>query len=141
MDNNKALILKEENKPVLIQVSDALFKSGLYPNIKNSYGAFAIVQYGSELGIGPMTSLQTMAIIQGKVCMGAQMMLSLAMKSGVTMKITKDTDTECHIHFQRGALEYDSSFSIDEAKKAGIYRDQSGWTKYPRDMLYWLQEG
>jgi len=64
-------------------------------------------------------------------------MLSLAIKSGVSFKIVKDDNNECQIHFKRGELEYTSSFSIAEAKQAGIYRDQSGWTKYPRDMLYW----
>ncbi len=136
MDEGKEIVKKEEH-PVLITVANALFKSGLFPNVKNSYGAFAITQYGSELGIGPMTSLQTMAIVSGKICMGAQMMLSLAIKSGVSFKILKDDNNECQIHFKRGDLEYTSSFSIAEAKQAGIYRDQSGWTKYPRDMLYW----
>lgn len=136
MDEGKEIVKKEEH-PVLITVANALFKSGLFPNVKNSYGAFAITQYGSELGIGPMTSLQTMAIVSGKICMGAQMMLSLAIKSGVSFKIIKDDNNECQIHFKRGELEYTSSFSIAEAKQAGIYRDQSGWTKYPRDMLYW----
>jgi hypothetical protein len=136
MEEGKEIVKKEEH-PVLITVANALFKSGLFPNVKNSYGAFAITQYGSELGIGPMTALQTMAIVSGKICMGAQMMLSLAIKSGVSFKIVKDDNNECQIHFKRGELEYTSSFSIAEAKQAGIYRDQSGWTKYPRDMLYW----
>jgi hypothetical protein len=136
MEDGKEIVKKEEH-PVLITVANALFKSGLFPNVKNSYGAFAITQYGSELGIGPMTALQTMAIVSGKICMGAQMMLSLAIKSGVSFKIVKDDNNECQIHFKRGDLEYTSSFSISEAKQAGIYRDQSGWTKYPRDMLYW----
>ncbi len=136
MEEGKEIVKKEEH-PVLITVANALFKSGLFPNVKNAYGAFAITQYGSELGIGPMTALQTMAIVSGKICMGAQMMLSLAIKAGVSFKIIKDDNNECQIHFKRGELEYTSSFSIAEAKQAGIYRDQSGWTKYPRDMLYW----
>lgn len=136
MEEGKEIVKKEEH-PVLITVSNALFKSGLFPNVKNAFGAYAIVQYGAELGIGPMTALQTMAIVSGKVCMGAQMMLSLALKSGVTHKILKDDNNECQIHFRRGEIEFTSSFSIAEAKQAGIYRDQSGWTKYPRDMLYW----
>jgi len=55
MEEGKEIVKKEEH-PVLITVANALFKSGLFPNVKNSYGAFAITQYGSELGIGPMTS-------------------------------------------------------------------------------------
>ncbi len=125
-----------DGRPVLIQVSDAIFKSGLFPNVKNSFGAFAIVQYGAELGIGPMTSLQTMAIVQGKICMGAQMMLSLAIKAGVSYKIIQSTNEIAVIEF-KGDTEYTSAFGITDAKTAGIWKAQSGWEKYPKDMCFW----
>lgn len=126
----------QENKPPLIQVSEALFKSGLFPNVRNSYGAFAIVEYGHELGIGPMTSLQTMAIVSGKICMAAQMMLALAVKAGVNYKIIVSTNEKAEIQF-KGDTEYVSAFSIEDAKKAGIYKAQSGWEKYPKNMCFW----
>jgi hypothetical protein len=121
----------------LLRISEALFKSQLFPNVRNAFGAFAVVEYGHELGIGPMTSLQSMSIVQGKICMAGQMMLSLALKSGVTYKITVDTVEKCEVQFTRGTLTYTSSFSIAEAKTAGIFKAQGGWEKYPRDMLFW----
>ncbi len=127
---------KKEEDTSLLTVARALFKSGIFPNVKNEFGAFAIVQYGHEMGIGPMTSLQSMAIVQGKICMSAQMMLSIALRNGVTYKIQKDTDEFCEILFKKNNIEYLSSFSIEEAKKAGIYKAQGGWEKYPRDMLF-----
>ncbi len=127
----------ESKELALIKVGESLFKSGLFPNVKNPFGAYAIVQYGAELGIGPMTALQTMAIISGKICMAGQMMLSIALKNGVSYRILKDSDEECQVSFKRDTLEYTSSFSIKEAKQAGIWRAQSGWEKFPRDMLFW----
>ncbi len=130
---------KYESKELsLIKVADTLFKSGLFPNAKNNYGAYAICQYGSELEIPPMTALQTMSIISGKICMAAQMMLTLALKRGVEYKITVDSDKEVIVIFSRKGFEpYTSSFSIEEAKRAGIFKAQGGWEKWPRDMCFW----
>ncbi len=128
----------ESRELSLIKVADVLFKSQLFPNAKNSYGAYAIVQYGSELEIPPMTALQTMSIISGKICMAAQMMLTLALKRGVEYKITVDSDKEVVVIFSRKGFEpYISSFSIEEAKRAGIFKAQGGWEKWPRDMCFW----
>ncbi len=128
----------ESRELSLIKVADVLFKSQLFPNARNSYGAYAIVQYGSELEIPPMTALQTMSIISGKICMAAQMMLTLALKRGVEYKITVDSDKEVVVIFSRKGFEsYTSSFSIEEAKRAGIFKAQGGWEKWPRDMCFW----
>lgn len=130
---------KHEPKELsLIKVADALFKSQLFPNVRNSFGAYAIVEYGAELDIPPMTSLQTMSIISGKICMAAQMMLTLALKKGVSYKVNTDSDKEVSVTFKRQGFEsYTSSFSVEEAKRAGIYKAQGGWEKWPRDMCFW----
>lgn len=122
----------------LIKVAEALFKSQLFPNVKNAYGAYAIVEYGAELEIPPMTSLQTMSIISGKICMAAQMMLTFALKKGVSYKVITDSEKEVSVTFSRQGFEpYTSSFSIEEAKRAGIFKAQGGWEKWPRDMCFW----
>ncbi len=136
MEENKALI-KKEDFPVLFPTARALFKSGLFLQTKNEFGAYAIIEYGFELGIPPMTALQTMAIISGKICMAGQMMLSIALRNGLEYKILKDGTEECQVYLKFKNNEYTSSFTIAEAKQAGVYRQDSGWTKYPKDMLFW----
>lgn len=135
MEENKSLVKVEF--PDLLPTARALFKSGLFPNVRNEFGAFSIIQYGFELGIPPMTSLQTMAIISGKICLAGQVMLSIALRNGLEYKIQKDTTDECIVHLKFKNTEYTSSFTIAEAKQAGVYRDNSGWTKFPKDMLFW----
>ena len=56
----------------LQKVSEGLFASGLFPNAKNKFGAFAIVQYGRELGIPPMMSLKNINLISGQLACNAQ---------------------------------------------------------------------
>jgi hypothetical protein len=136
MEETKALIKKEE-VPNLFPVAKALFTSGIFPNVKNEFGAFAVVQYGHELGIGPMTALQSMSIVQGKICMSGQMMLSIALRNGITYQIKEHTSTKCQILFKGSNIEFLSSFTVEEAKQAGIWKAQGGWEKFPQDMLFW----
>ena len=136
MEDNKALIIKGDAPP-LYPVARALFKSGIFPAVKNEFGAYAIVQYGHELGVGPMTALQTMSIVQGRICMAGQMMLAIALRNGVTYEIKKHTPEMCEIFFKNGNIHFTSTFTVQEAKQAGIWKAQGGWEKYPQDMLYW----
>ncbi len=138
MENGKApaVIEASPGAGALIKVADALWKSSMFPNVKNAFGAFAVVQYGAELGIGPMTSLQNMSVVQGKICMSAQMMLTLAVKNGVNYNVIESTDKKAIIRF-KGDTEYVSEFSIEDAKRAGIFKAQGGWEKYPKNMCFW----
>ena len=70
--------LKPDESLSLGKVAAGLFKSGLFPNAKNEFGAWAITQYGAELGVGPMMSLKNINIISGQLACNAQLMLSLA---------------------------------------------------------------
>ena len=120
----------------LQRVGDALFKSGLYPNAKNSFGAYAVVQYGHELGIGPMMSLQSINIIQGKPAASGQLMLSLAVSRGVSFQVEEETEERCIINFQRGAITYRATFTLEDAKRAGL-AGKDNWKKWPTEMLFW----
>lgn len=120
----------------LQKVAEGLHKSGLYPNLKSPAGAYAVVQYGYELGLGPMTSLQNINLIQGKPAANGQTMLSLAMSRGVTFKVEEETHETCTILFKRGNMEYRSTFTVEDAKRAGL-AGKDNWKKWPSEMLYW----
>jgi hypothetical protein len=130
-------IIKPEESLTLSKVGAGLFKSGLFPNAKNEYGAWAIVQYGAELGIGPMMALKNINIISGQVACNAQLMLSLAFARGVAVQVLQETEKGCKLLFKRaGFLDYEASFTEEDAKAAGL-AGKDNWKKYPRDMYYW----
>lgn len=120
----------------LQKVAEGLHKSGLYPQLKGPAGAYAVVQYGYELGLGPMTSLQNINLIQGKPAANGQTMLSLAMSRGVTFKVEEETTESCTIEFKRGNMVYRSTFTVEDAKRAGL-TGKDNWKKWPSEMLYW----
>jgi hypothetical protein len=80
--------------------------------------------------------VQEYDIIQGKPALKSQAILARFQLSGgsvqwdvVTPKAVKGTFK----HPQGGTLTVE--WTIEMAKQAGIYRDGSGWSKYPEDML------
>ncbi len=92
---------------------------------------------GNELGFGPFASVNNIYIIQGKPVIAANLMAS-AVKSNprYDYRVTKLTDTECVItYYQGGELLGISSFTMDDAKKAGL-TSKDNWKKWPRNMLF-----
>ncbi|MDL1956987.1 MAG: recombinase RecT [Candidatus Desulfofervidus auxilii] len=124
----------------VLEIANILVQSGLFPNAKNKEGAFAILEYGRELGIPPVVALQNISIVKGRLCLSAQLMLTLAIRNNVIYQIEKNDDHECIIKFTRiirdKAVSYISRFTIEEAKKAQLIRQDSNWLKYPKDMLF-----
>jgi hypothetical protein len=129
-------VVKPEESLTLQKVGAGLFKSGLFPNAKNEYGAFAIVEYGRELGIGPMMALKNINIISGQVACNAQLMLSLALAKGVTYSVVKEGQDGATIVFKRGEMEYKAIFDKHDAEAAGLL-SKDNWKKYPADMYFW----
>ena len=101
-------------------------------------GIYAIVEKAKALGISPLDALNgSLYFVQGKIEMSAVLMNQLIRqnKHSVT-KDKKSDDQICILHGKRSdnGDTWVESFSIEEAKKAGIYRNQ--WLKYPKDMLF-----
>jgi hypothetical protein len=103
-------------------------------------GVFAIVQKAKTLGVNPLDALNGgLYFVQGRVEMSAQMMAQLIRQYGHSISKDKDSnDNICILHGKRadnGDI-WKESFSIADAKRAGIYKENGPWGKYPRNMLY-----
>lgn len=102
-------------------------------------GVFAIVQKAKSMGMNPLDALSgSMYFVQGKVEMSGQSMLALIRSKGHSVSMDpKSTDTKV-IMFGKRCDNNDSwraEFGIEDAKRAGIYRNQ--WEKMPRVMCMW----
>lgn len=135
-ETSTSLAIRPEDSLALQKVSSGLFESGLFPNAKNKMGAFAIIEYGYELGIPPMMALKNINIISGQLACNAQLMLSLATARGVTYQVLEESDSGAKIAFHRGQNSYDAEFNKTDAQAAGLL-GKDNWKKYPRDMYFW----
>jgi len=97
------------------------------------------ILYGRELGMSAFMSIMSIDVIKGRPGLKAVSIASLIQKSGrFNFRKEKWTDTECVIRFfENGEDVGESSFSIADAKRAGLVTKDGNWEKYPRAMLYW----
>ena len=101
-------------------------------------GVYAIVHKARALGVNPIDALNGgLYVVSGKVGMSTELMASLIRAQGHSItKDSKSTDVKCILNGKRKDTgdTWQCSFSIEDAKKAGIYK--SSWEKYPGIMCY-----
>jgi hypothetical protein len=96
------------------------------------------VQYGAELGLPPMQSLVGVYVVHGKPALQATLVGSLIQRSGrFDFRQVQWTEKRCELEFfDRGQSKGTSSFSIEDAKKAGLIVKGGNWEKYPKAMVW-----
>ena len=103
-------------------------------------GIFAIVQKANSLGINPMDALNGgMYFVSGKVELSSIMMAKLIRAKNHSITLDKNSNNDiCILHGKRkdNGDTWKVSFCIDDAKRAGIYKQGGPWSKYPDTMCY-----
>lgn len=120
----------------LIMIAEKLHASGLFIHLENAEQAVAVIEYGREIGVPPMQSLQMMAVIKGKLCVQAQLMLAIAKKKGCNIKILVQTDNLCRIDFVRDDVSHEVEFTYKEAQALNLAHKEN-WKMQPANMLFW----
>lgn len=117
---------------------DMLAASDLVPrDFKGKPGNCMIaIQWGSELGLKPLQALQNIAIINGRPALWGDAVIALVRSSPVCEYITESDDGEvatCRVK-RRGGTEEVRTFSMVDAKLAGLFGKTGPWTQYPKRM-------
>lgn len=113
--------------------------SKMYRGIGDESGVMMIMLSARELGIPPMQALNGgINIINGKVEISARMISALIRKAGHKISVKNSTNDVCVIVGERcdNGESITSSFSVEDAKRAGIFRSGGGWTKFPKDLCF-----
>jgi hypothetical protein len=121
-----------------ITLGKILAESGYFADARQMAQAAVKVIAGQELGLGPVAAMTGVHIVQGKVTLGANMIAALIRRSGrYDYRVVEHTDKVCRIDFYRdGERIGESSFSIEDAKRAGLLAKPGPWTQHPRNMLF-----
>lgn len=119
----------------------------LVPHIHNIVAA---IMYGAEIGLPPITSLELIAIIEGRPTLYGDGMMTLVAKSGLLDYYTVDyegnfgeDDYKAVVKFRRKdqSKDFIYSYSVAQAKRAGLwmkksrYGNDTPWSLYPDRML------
>jgi hypothetical protein len=121
-----------------ISLGKTFFESGMFADIKSAQQAVVKIMAGQELGIGAFTAMSGIHIISGKPTIGAGLMASQVKGSGkYDYEVKEHTEKVCSIDFYQGKkLLGNSTFTIEDAKKAGTGSSNNMLGKYPKNMLF-----
>lgn len=118
-------------------------QSGLVSNLKPAQVIFIILK-GYELNITPMQALADIHLVNGKPGLSVQLMISLANRSGMLSHFDiPDADeafkagkaTVSATRKDRPDSPISMTFTMEDAKKAGLSGKTGPWTQYPGQML------
>jgi hypothetical protein len=100
------------------------------------------IQHGSEVGLSPMQSLQSIAVINGRPTIWGDAALALCLASpvcdGIHEAIEGDGDgmtAVCQTSRRGKDANVVARFSVADAKKANLWGKTGPWTQYPKRML------
>jgi len=127
------------NWPALMCLGKGIWESGLAPkSLRNPQACATVILKGDELGIPPMTAIQELHVIDGKVGMSAELMRALILRKipGSQIEVVESTDKVCTLKGSRpGHKPMEVSFTMEDATMQKL-DGKDNWRKEPSDMLY-----
>ena len=122
-----------------LQFADMLSKSNMVPKDYQGNPANCIIamQWGMEIGLQPLQAMQNIAVINGRPAIWGDAMLAIVRGSGLLERITEDpTDAGCTCTVKRkGEPEVVRTFTLEDAKRAGLAGKQGPWQQHPKRMM------
>ena len=104
----------------------------------------AAIQFGFELGVGPMQAMQNIAVINGKPSVYGDLALALVQASGL-MEYIKETDdghtATCETRRKGYPAPCITTFSDDDAKAADLLGKAGPWKQYRKRMRQFRARG
>jgi hypothetical protein len=127
-----------------VKFADLMAKSEMVPKVyKDKPGNVLVaVQMGAELGMPAMQSIQNIAVINGKPGIYGDLGKALLLADGCdideddTEVIKKNQKARCKIT-RKGRTPVERTFSVDDAKTAGLWNKEGPWKTYPWRQMAW----
>lgn len=121
-----------------IRFAEILSKSDIVPkDFKGNSGNILVaIQWGLELGLQPMQAMQNIAVINGRPSLWGDAVIGIVRGSPLCEHIYETDDGEtatCRVK-RRGEEEQVRTFSMTDAKAAGLAGKQGPWSQYPKRM-------
>lgn len=128
----------KEMESINLMVKHAV-DSKYFDKIGGLAGAFSIAMYAREMGLPIMSSLfGGIRPVLGKVEIAPQLMNAMIRKAGHFLQTKSHTNDQCTIYGKRKDTgeEMTVVFSVEDAKRAKIFKSGGAWETYPKNMVY-----
>jgi len=133
-----------------IQFSDMLASSSMVPKAYQGkpQDILVCVQWGYEMGLAPMQALQNIAVINGKPSVYGDAAMALVQASSVCEDVEEYFEGEgttnpvavC-VAKRKGRKPVTAKFSVEDAKRAGLWGKGGPWSAYPKRMMQMRARG
>lgn len=133
-----------------VQFSEMLSKSEMVPKQYQNkpQDILVAVQWGYEIGLAPMQALQNISVINGRPSVYGDAAMALVQASPVCEDIQEFFEGEgtnnpiavC-IAKRKGRTAVTAKFSVEDAKRAGLWDKQGPWKQYTKRMLQMRARG
>ena len=122
----------------LMALAQTLLQTGFLPQAIRTPGqALAIILTGQEMKLGPMQSLRSIGIINGKPVLAADLQLALFHRDGGLSKWETLTDDEAVLWLKHpNGVEHTQTFTMEMAAQAELDKNPGRtYQKFPQAML------
>ena len=123
------------------RMATVLCKTGMIPaNFKDKpEDTAAAIMWGMEIGLSPIVALQSIAVINGRPSLWGDTLPAMIIKAGHKLDEAIEGDgatlkATCTLT-RRDGHKVTRSFSMADAKRAGLAAKTGPWTQYPQRML------
>ncbi|MFT0547826.1 recombinase RecT [Allopusillimonas ginsengisoli] len=134
----KSFSLTPQSLDEALRFADTLATSNIVPkDFQGNPGNILVaIQWGMELGLQPMQAMQNIAVINGRPALWGDAVIALVRGSALCEYIYETDDGEtatCRVK-RRGEEEQVRTFSMADAKTAGLSGKSGPWTQHPKRM-------
>lgn len=134
----KSFSLTPQSLDEALRFADTLAQANIVPkDFQGNPGNILVaIQWGMELGLQPMQAMQNIAVINGRPALWGDAVIALVRGSPLCEYIYETDDGEtatCRVK-RRGEEEQIRTFSMADAKMAGLAGKPGPWTQHPRRM-------
>ena len=134
----QAFDLSPQNFEQALSFANYLAESDMVPkDFRGKPGNCLIaMQWGNELGMKAIQAIQNIAVINGRPALWGDAVIALVRSSPLCEYVQEDDNghaATCKVK-RRGEPEQSRTFSMDDAKQAGLLGKQGPWMQYPKRM-------
>lgn len=112
-----------------------MLNSDFFASIKKAPQAMAIILHGAEIGLTPTVALQTISIVNGRMCISTTVLQALFQSKGGKVKVLERSEESAKVEFSKKGLDpYVHEYTKRDAELEGLW-GKDNWRKRPKTML------
>ena len=134
-----------ETLPDYLAFAELVARSGWAPKGMDVPAIVVALEFGAELGLGPLTALQNIAVVNGRPCVWGDAALALCKRHPAWDEAAFREDlildengqlvgAQCTVR-RIPADSITRTFTVEDAKRARLWGREGCWSQYPARML------